>query len=183
LAERFTPPRHPHFREDDSWDNLQMVRYRKDTPMLVQRLSLIACALALTACAGSSDNFETAYSAHATRYAGEKAAAIQDYAGGRITDAQMQARIRAAGEALTATDAATGREQQRALAANTRAAPSPSSSNGNPCLFISCTPAAPTPPPATTAPAATPQSSRDATAASAPQPAEEHNSCLLISCN
>jgi len=153
--------------------------------MLVQRLSLIACALALTACAGSSDNFETAYNTHAMRYAGEKAAAVQDYASGRITDAQMQARIRAAGEALTAADTATGREQQRAFAANTHPSPSPSSSNGNPCLFISCTPAAPAPPapPRTTAPAATPPSSRDPTAASTPPSAEEHNSCLLISCD
>jgi hypothetical protein len=159
-----------------------MMRHRKDTPMLVQRLSLIVCALALTACAGSSDNFETAYSAHATRYAGEKAAAVQDYASGRITDAQMQARIRAAGEALTAADAATGREQQRALAANTQPATSPPS-NGNSCLFISCTPAAPAPPPETTVRAATPQGSSAPAAASTPPAAEEHNSCLLISCD
>jgi hypothetical protein len=149
--------------------------------MHVQRLSLIACALALTACAGSSDNFETAYSAHATRYAGEKAAAVQDYASGGITDAQMQARVHAAGEALTAADAATGREQQRALAANTQPAPAPS--NGNSCLFISCTAAAPAQPPGTTAPAATPPASRNPTAASTPSSAEEHNSCLLISCH
>jgi hypothetical protein len=146
--------------------------------MLVQRLSLIACALALTACAGSPDNFETTYSAHAARYAGEKATAVQDYESGKITDAEMQARIRAAGDELTAADAATGRDQRRALAANTQSGPSPS--NGNPCLFISCALAAP--PPATTTPAATPPSSRVPTATSTPPPSEEQNSCLLISC-
>jgi hypothetical protein len=150
--------------------------------MRVQRLSVIACALALTACAGSSDNFETAYSAHAARYAGEKAAAVQDYAGGRITAAEMQSRIRTAGEALSAADAATGREQRRALAANTQPAPSPSASNGNPCLFIECTPAGPASP-GTTVPAATRPSSSVATPASTPPSTEEQNQCLLIRCN
>jgi hypothetical protein len=157
-----------------------MVRHRKDTPMLVQHLSLIACALALTACAGSSDNFETAYNAHAARYAGEKAAAVQDYAGGRITAAEMQIRIRTAGEALTAADSATGREQQRALASNTQ--PAPSSSNGNPCLFIECTSSAPASARATE-PAATPENSSVAPPASTPPSTEEQNQCLLIRCN
>jgi len=158
--------------------------------MHVQRLLVVASVFALAACASPPSNFETAYSAHASRYTDELTAATRDYEGGRITDADMSARIRAAGETLTAADTATARDENRALAANAQPVPpaqvvaTPVASSGpapiaeehDPCILIPCGPA--TLAPATAAPAEP--------AAPAPHPApppDDHNLCLLIRCD
>jgi hypothetical protein len=155
--------------------------------MHVQRLLGVASMFALAACASPPSEFEAAYSAHASRYTDELTEATRDYEGGSITDADMSARIRAAGETLTAADAATAREENRALAANAQRAPpgqvvaTPVESSGpepvaekhDSCFLIPCGPAAPAP--ANVSPAAP-----------APPPApptDDHNLCLLIRCD
>ena len=164
--------------------------------MRVQSLLLMTSVLALAACASSPGNFETAYSAHASRYTDELAAATHAYETGGISEAAMAARIRAAGETLTAADAATAREEHRALAATAQPAapsqvaatpigpaissPAPATEEHDSCFLIPCGPAEP--------PASAPPANASATEPAPPTPSpspppDDHNSCLLIRCD
>ncbi len=125
------------------------------------RFCFLAGALSLAACSTPSNSFEAAYNAHAARYADEMRAAVQDYQAGRISDAEMQTRLRAAAEALTAADAATGRDEESVLAAY----PQPNPPAAKPAEAAAAPPQASPPPP----PALRPATSND-------------DDCLLISC-
>jgi hypothetical protein len=160
--------------------------------MLVSRLALMACASSLAACASSPDGFDTAYRAHASRYNDAMTAAVHDYSAGRISDAELQSRLRAAGAELTEADAATGRSEQRAATTQSAAPadlaaapPAPPVQNDNPCFLISC--AAPANAPAASALVAQPVKTPapDVPAAAAPPqapPAPQNDRCLFISC-
>jgi hypothetical protein len=162
--------------------------------MRVQHLLVGASMFAFTACASSPSNFETAYSAHASRYTDELSAATHDYASGKITEADMAVRIRAAGETLTAADAATARDEHRALTANAQPAPTtqaavtsavspastpaPAAEEHDSCFLIPCGAATATP--AEPAPA---NASPGAPTPTPAPPSDDRNSCLLIRCD
>ncbi len=172
---------------------------RKGVPMRVRRLTLVAFAFALASCTSPQDGFDAAYNAHATRYSSELTTAVRDYESGRITDADMQARLRAASETLMASDASTAREEQRATAttappaSSAQAVATPQASqptatsaaaadDDNSCLFISC-PKSPAPPSATfAAPSQAPPPAAPAPAPAPTPSAGDDNSCLFISC-
>jgi hypothetical protein len=121
-------------------------------------------------------------------------AAKQDYENGKISEAEMAARIRAAGEALTTADAGTGREENLALASKAQQRPAivaaqtstPPSEPENSCFLISCGPATreAVATPAQEKPPAEPAAANTAIAKppAPPQPAEDHDSCFLIPC-
>jgi hypothetical protein len=164
--------------------------------MRVQSLLLMTSVLTLAACASAPSNFETAYSAHASRYTEDLAAANRDYESGRITEADMAARIHAAGETLTAADAATARDEHRALAATAQPAapsqvaatpigpaissPAPATEEHDSCFLIPCGPAEP---PAPVSPANASATEPAPPTPSPSPPPDDHNSCLLIRCD
>ncbi|MGD0191166.1 MAG: hypothetical protein ABSD74_10535 [Rhizomicrobium sp.] len=160
--------------------------------MLLARLALICAVFALAARVSSAGGLDADYAAHASRYSDAMTAAMHDYQAGRISETEMQARLRAAGEELALSDAATGREEQHMAAAQTLTpsapqtpskpeTPAPQAETDNPCFLISCAPPA-TAPIAASTPVSTSATPLQPATPAAVKPVEDRNHCLFISC-
>lgn len=152
----------------------------------------VASALALCACAGTPDVYQAVESANAQHYTDALNAAIRDREEGRITEAQMTARIRSAGETLVAADLSSARDQEAANASGTTQQtasappPRPENDDENGCLLISCPKSQSESAAKTAAPAPPNQAPATANApptdASKPPAADATDSCLIIRC-